>query len=338
MSDSDLLIITGQSGAAKLPGRDQILDYRGCLGTLTDSLGRCIWTPALPGADAATRQDWYRILRENGATHIPFGPFEAGPAYPGIVHWDNPDWTLDHAAIRALCDEMLSVPSASGYGFVPVIFADGGGGNPLPRLQVMLRTLTVALRGIEGSVMAVPAWEPVVGAWRSYEVSWALENLHAAMPDVLIGYHGSPARLVGSSNCDPHDTVNCTVYGYEPDDPWKGGEAAFYTEHGGQFIEMALYQTPHGDELYRACTCATPLEKFGHVDSCWLNRAEDYIARIGAGYNGWRKLKLCLYEVGTYETTRGWRTAAESIAQSRNCRDLVAAKWGVVIGFGDGIP
>ncbi len=338
MGTTELIAASGGGGGGALrPGREQILHYLGCLGTYHDDQGRSIWSPALPGADAPTRHEWYRILREHGATHIPIGPFDPGPSYPGIVHWDNPDWTQDPQAIRQLCDEMLSTPSASGYGFIPVIFIDGGGRNPIPRLEVILPTLTTALAGIEDALMWVPAWEPVKGDWLSAEVSWALEHMHAAMPEIVLGYHGSPGRLVGSSNP------------LEPGDPWKGDEASFYTSHGGQWIDYPMYQTPHAEWLFKPCVCPNKHEKFGHIGDkeaeqmgdihleCWMNRFEDYVSRF-TGYHGWKELPCCLYEVGAQQTTRGEETPEASIEQSRLGRDLVAAKWGMKLGFGDGIP
>lgn len=303
-----------------------LLTYRGWLGGLRDSMGRVVWTPALPGAFPSVIDEWLSLLRNAGVTHVPIGPFGPGPAYPGIVSWDNPDWRTDAASIRGLVETLLSTPSADGKGFRPVIFTDGGPRNPRPRLASFFPVLSQALEGLDPYVIVMPAgWEPVVGDFSSADVSWALETWHAMRPNSVIGYHGSPTRLVGSSNP------------LEPDDPWQGGESIFYTSHGGEFIQIALYQTPHGDALYRPCTCPNAAQPFGHEDECWLNRFEDYVARIGTGFHDWRVLPLVLFEVSTYEVTRGQRTPAEGLAVVRAGK-TVADKWSCPIGYGDGIP
>lgn len=299
---------------------ERLYDYKGCLGTLRDSQGRVVWTPALPGAPADVRAEWYRLLRAAGCTHIPIGPFGPGPSYPGIVHWDNPDWRNDAAAIRGLAVELLETDAGDGYGFRPVIFTDGGPRNPQPRLEAFFPVLSQALDGLDDYVFVLPAgWEPVVGDFTSREVSWALETWHSYRPRSLIAYHGSPERLVGSSNP------------VEPDDPWHGGESEFYKSHGGQYISLALYQTPHGRAIYETCN---PDDESG---ACWANRWQDYVERIGGGKNGWRVLKLVLFEVGTYETTRGLKTPAEAMVAVR-LGQAVCLNHAVPCGFGDGLP
>lgn len=311
--------------APRQPNRTEVLDYRGHLADLRDAEGRVIWTPALPGAPDDVRRDWLTRIAEAGGTHVPIGPFTPGPAYPGVA-WSNPDWTNDPQAIRALVVEILETPTDFGHGMVPVLFLDGGDSNPIPRLERFYPVAAAALDGLWDSVLTVPAgWEPVVGAWRSAEVSWALEHWHATAPQALIAYHGSPERLVGSSNC-PH----CPG-GYEPDDPWRGGEAAFYQEHGGQFINIALYQLPHGPSIYRDC------DYRDESGGCPYNRWWDYVQRIGAGINGWRRLPLVAFETCAYEYFRGLvdETACRQVS-SRMQR--VAAAAGVTYRWGNGAP
>lgn len=297
---------------------DRLLTYRGCLANLHDKDGRVIWTPALPGASAEVRQDWYQRLRAGGCTHIPIGPFTPGPAYPG-VSWSNPDWTQDAAEIRGLVEELLSTDAGDGFGFRPVIFADGGDSDPRPRLGAFLPVLRQALQGLEAYVIWVPAWEPVVGAWRSSDVSWALCEMHQAAADVTLGYHGSPGRLVGSSNP------------LEPDDPWQGGEFEFYRSHCGEFIQIAMYQFDHGEGIYRDCDFRD------ESGDCPYNRWFDYVERIGGGKNGWRVLKLVAFEGAAYEFFRGQVTeeqARQVMVRAKRVCDAV----GVSCGYGNGIP
>lgn len=299
------------------PTAAHTLRYRGHLANLWDTEGRIIWTPALPGASPAVRLEWLHAIAAAGGTHVPIGPFTPGPVYPGVA-WDNPDWTADAPAIRALVETILSVPAADGAGLRPVVFLDSGGDDPRPRLSAFMPVARDALEGLWDSVLVVPTgWEPVVGAWRSADVSWALEWWQTLAPQSLVAYHGSPARLVGSSNP------------VEPDDPWQGGEADFYRSHGGQYIDIALYQTPHGRELYEDCDVET--------DACWLNRWRDYVVRIGGGFHGWRVLPIVLFESCAYEAFRGQVTAAE-------CRQVAARAERVCVtanvdcGFGNGLP
>src|SRR6188768_440879 len=143
MSTTELLFFGSEATTVTRPGREQVLAYAGCLGTLRDSARRCVWTPALPGAPDHVRPEWYRLLRDAGATHVPIGPFGPGSSYPGIVSWDNPDWRTDAAAIRGLVVELLDA------GFVPVIFTDGGPRNPKPRLEAFFPVLADALEGLD---------------------------------------------------------------------------------------------------------------------------------------------------------------------------------------------
>lgn len=305
------------------PTQAETLTYRGLLANLRDEAGRVIWTPALPGAPADVRRAWLAALAAHGATHVPIGPFTPGPAYPGVA-WSNPDWQRNPQAIRGLVEEILATPSVAGHGLVPVVFLDSGGRDPRPRLDTVFPTAAQALDGLWESVIVVPSgWEPVVGDWRSADVSYALEKWHAYAPRSLIGYHGSPERLVGSSNP------------VEPDDPWQGGESEFYRTHGGQYIAMALFQTRHGRDIYADCD--------ENADGCWLNRFQDYVARIGGGLNGWRVLPIVAYETVAYEFFNnipidGRPVTMEDARTNADRLNRVCRKWAVACGFGNGLP
>lgn len=293
---------------------ERLLDVRGNFCNLWDAEGRIVYTPALPGAvDAGCFDDWMRIQREAGSTHVFVGPFEGGPAYPGVP-FPNPNLLSDPPALRRFIERILNTPSADGDGFRPVLFLDGGGRDPRPRIERDWPTIFAALDGLQPYVIVIPAWEPVVGDWSSADVSYALR----AIPDGwTIGYHGSPKRLVGSSNP------------IEPDDPWRGGEAEFYKSHGGEKIQIAFYQTEHGDAIYTDCDAAD--------DACFLNRWEDYVARIGAGLNGWRVLTLVAFETVAYEAFRGKATSQQAREVASRLK-RIADTWGVNIGYGNGLP
>jgi len=299
------------------PTRAQVLTYRGHLCNLKDSAGRVIWTPSLAGAPPEIRKEWLETIAAHGGTHVPIGPFEGGPSYPG-VHWGNPDWTNDPFAIRSLVFDVLNTKTLAGHGMVPVLFLDGGGYDPKPRIQEFYEVAHEALEGLYEHVLCVPCgWEPVVGSWTSAEVSYALKLWHAIAPGSIIAYHGSPGRLVGSSNP------------VEADDPWQGGESEFYKTHGGEHIDVALYQTPHGRELYEDCD--------PNSEGCWLDRWRDYVTRIGGGLNGWRQMPIVLFESVAYEYFRNQKTDddARTIASraKKICDDA-----GVPFHWGNGAP
>ena len=317
--------IGGGGGNIRRPTRADVLNYRGHLCNQYDALGKVIWTPALPGCPSGVRKDWLSRIAGEGGSHVPFGSFEPGETYPGIGYI-NPDWTNDPAAIRGLMLEILDTPTQYGHGLIPTVFLDGGGDNPRPKLDKFYPVMKEAGADLWDSILTVPCgWEPVVGAWRSSDVSYGLEKWHDMVPEAIIGYHGSPERLVGSSNP------------LEEDDPWQGGESIFYTEHGGQHINLPMYQTPHGRELYEPCTCPRANEPFGHEDDCPLNRYEDYVSRIIAGFHGWKMLPFALWETIAYEFFR-YQVGPEQAGIVARRFKQVPDKWNVVTGYGNGLP
>ncbi len=129
------------------------------------------------GAVAAGLFDeWMTAQREAGSTHVAFGSFEGGYAYPGVP-FPNPEWSQDAAAIRAFVLLVLNTPSADGLGFRPIIFLDGGGPNPRPRIDANWPVIFEALDGLWEYVIVVPAWEPVKGDWSSADVEYALGRI-----------------------------------------------------------------------------------------------------------------------------------------------------------------
>jgi hypothetical protein len=279
--------------------------------------------------DRARFDEWMRIQRDAGSTHaivnLPAGEGE-GPSYGGI--WQEPDFAVDGFAVYVeFLQTLLATPSASGKGFTPIVVLDHGGADPLPRIRALWPGFARALRqaGILDRIIGILAFEPVIGDWTSREVSEGLTLAHALFPEMILGYHGSPTRWAGSSNP------------VEADDPWQGAEAGFFERHGGEHIDLFCYQTPHGRELYAPCVCPRASERFGHEDHCWLNRWEDGVARLGAGYHGWRRMPVVLMETVAYEYIRGQATS-EDARRIATLGQGVAAKWGLRVGQGNGLP
>lgn len=289
--------------------------FRGNFANLYDSDGWIVYTPALPGAPEVKYQEWTKILRAAGTTHIPFGPLVGGPAYPG-VHFANPDYWSDLPAFRRFVERVIA------DGFCPVIFigedrfADSHA-NQWP-------DLARALDGLHDKIIILAAWEPVIGGWTSRQVADAWVTLHRLFPTAILAGHGSPTRWVASSNP------------IEPDDPWQGAESDSLKTHGGEFVSMWFYQTPHGRDIYGG-DCDE------ERDECWLNRWQDGVARLGAGFNGWRRLQVVLYESVAYEAFRETDRAKQP-AMSEAARRIatyakrICDKWRVSCGWGNGIP
>lgn len=312
----------GGGGPVERASRAELLRVRGNFCNLWDSAGRIVYTPALPGAPHDVFDEWMRLQREAGSTHVFFGPPIGGAAYPG-VGWDNPDFWSDLPALRRFIEKVMATPAADGKGFRPVLFVGGDtfGESHFSQWPDLAR----ALDGLHEHLIVLVAWEPVVGGWSSAQVSRGMTRLHELMPTAVMAGHGSPTRWVSSSNP------------VEKDDPWQGGEAEFFRSHGGEHLALWFYQTPHGRELYEPCQCPRAAEQFGHEDRCWLNRAEDGIARLGAGYHGWRPMGVCLFETVAFEAFRGQATHADA-RRIASAGQAVADKWGVQLGFGNGLP
>lgn len=291
--------------------------------------GDIMYGPSIPWAIEHGRYDvWMEYWRSHGCTHVIIGPFDPGPAYPGVGDaWKNPD-NLAPEKLRSLVLQILNTPSATGRGFVPILFLDGGGPDPKPRIDARWKGWGEALADLQDFLIIVPAWEPVRGDWTSAQVSYALQRMREWFPTARIGVHTSPNR--GSFASNP----------VEPDDPWQGDESACWKSHGGEFASIHFYQTEHGDDLYEptTCNCALWPQKFGHQDSnekCAGNRCEDDVARSGAGHNGWRILDaVVLMETAAFEIYRKEKTAADADHIRALMRERVYAKWGVKFTYG----
>ncbi len=301
-----------------------LLDVKGNFCNLRDAKNRIVYTPGLTGAPADVYDEWMQTQRDNGSTHIPFGPPIGGAAYPGMS-WANPDFWSDLPAFRAFIEKVLDTPAADGKGFRPIVFI---GGDTFDQSRFdRWPELAAALEGLHEFLILVPGWEciPQEG-WTSNQYAKALRELKRLFPSSKLAAHMQPTRWAFSSNP------------VEADDPWQGGESECYKSHGGEGVELVLYQTPHGRELYRPCTCPdSPKGQFTHAADCWLDRFEDGVSRLGDGYHGWRKLKVVLFESVAFEAYRGQATPdhARDIATAAK---KVGDKWGVHLGFGNGLP
>lgn len=310
-------------GSVRLTGR-ALLQVAGSMCNLDDGWGNgdksIIYTPVTTTVYVRERprfDRWVDVLRGDGSTHILLNVPDGDPSYGNV--WQQPDLWHDLTTYRRVLETLLDA------GLAPMIWLDHGGSDPLPRIRERWPRFADAMRGLEPYIVGIIACEPVVGDWTSYEVSEALKLLKRLMPTMAIGYHGSPERLVGSSNP------------VQSDDPWQGAEAEFYTTHGGEHIDIAFYQTAHGRSLYESCGHHTVDDFDNGRCTCAMNRWADYVRRIGGGYHGWRVLPLCGLETVTYEFIR-WQTTSAQARDVATRMTQVADLFGVTVGCGNGPP
>ncbi len=131
--------------------------------------------------------------------------------------------------------------------------------------------------------------------------------------------HGSPERWAASSNP------------LEKDDPWQGAEGGFFMAHGGEKIKGWLYQLRHGDEIYHDAN------EDEDVPGNYLNRWQDGVMRMGAGFHNWRIMIVVAFETVAFEFFRHGATPRQAREVATRLK-RVADKWGVKVGYGNGLP
>jgi hypothetical protein len=301
------------------PGRDDVVDIRANFCNLKDSKGRVIFGPTITGLPDDERAEWYAKQREAGSTHCVLTPGNPGVApYEGSIPMlklvDKPQ------EFRKFVLEALRTTSASGKGFCPIIILDEGEGegSPRQRMDRYWPALIDAIRDLLDYVIVVPGWELIKASpWTSTDYSYALGKLHG-LRVVHLWAHFSPNRWAGSSNP------------VEKDDPWRGDAAGFWKSSGGEFLEGILYQSdPLRDGSNPNCDPAST--------RCWLNGWTFGVTRLGTGSDGWRKVRICLFESIAHTYYRG-QASGELGRDMATAAQKVAQRHGVSVGFGNGLP
>lgn len=278
-----------------------------------DSQERVLFTAFYAGLPADERKEWLDLQRAAGSTHFAMSPTAGYPGSP------IPEFNLlgDPKAFVAMVREVLGTPSADGKGFTPILLLDGGDYGIRERIDQYWTAIRRELGDDEKDCIVVPGWELInASPVTSAEYSYALEKLHADRWS-HIWAHLSSGRAAFSSNP------------VEDDDPWQGGESDCWKSHGGQYVEGLLYQSDavrHKDD-----------ECDAKDDDCWLNRWEDVVPRVGKGMNGWRIVHLCYFEGPAYYFYRG-ETDAAFARRIATAAKTLADKYGVRVGFGNGLP
>lgn len=279
--------------------------------------GVCQFTPFVISLPKEKRQAWYADQRAAGSTHFTISPTISYPGSP----WPSSDLYDQPAAFADFVQELLETPSADGKAFRPIISLDHGECDPRPRIKRTWPRIVAELkeRNLEKYVLWSPGWELVrASCWTSADLSFGLELLHSLGVSHLWA-HLSPRRASGASNP------------VEKDDPWQGAESGFYKSHGGQYIEGLLYQTENLVQAENPVNCDVALE------DCWLNRLEDVVPRVGNGMNGWRVIRLAVFETVAWASWRG-RATQEYARQVATAAQAMCAKYAVKCGHGNGLP
>lgn len=242
--------------------------------------------------------DWDCNWKSRGYSHI---ALTRRYSYPGSPI-PGRDFTIDQFVKWVIV--------ALDRGYAPVIFLSDVPSDPILETVQALKD-----RGLLPYVICVPAWEPIpTGEWTSRQLSDILIGMKAiGGADITIGVHLQPGRWSMSSNPP------------EADDPWHGSESGCWKSHGGEFVDLFLYQFEHG------FTNTTAPD--------WQNRWRDGVPRMGNGMNGWRIMPIVAYETVLYDSYRGHCNEARARQIAGEARDLAKAEFGVTVsGYGNGTP
>jgi hypothetical protein len=226
-------------------------------------------------------------------------------------------------------------------GFSPICFLAAD----TPEQPILETTQALKDAGLLPYVICVPAWEPIpTNYWRSVQMSNALEGMKAiGGSEIVLGVHLQPGRwsmasfagVIPATDPTPPGTAVLEEfvdpetgvlmkYLIEDDDPWRGDEQDAWKSHGGQYVDIFLYQFEHG------FTQTTAPD--------WQNRWRDGIPRMGNGLNGWRVMPVCAFETVLYDSYRGNCNETRAREIAGEARDIAWKEFGVSVTFGNGCP
>jgi hypothetical protein len=255
--------------------------------------------------DDAKFDAWLEQKRQAGLTHLVVCPVAN---YPTIME-------IPSADVRTQPDLFASfVADVVDEGFVPVVMLTSGDGGTAADINEFWPGLFASLLAYirdPARLIVCPGFELVGpgGGWTSAELSRGLLVIHAALPTAILAVHLQPERATGAS------------HPVEPDDPWHGDEAGFWWSHGGEFVDVFLYQTPHGAKL---------LDGDG-----WEDRWLEIVTRLGVGARGWRQVPLNFFESIAYDYSHGNCSEADGLRLRLRAQELCHAH-GITCTWGNG--
>ncbi len=274
---------------------------RGDFGSVRDSKGDAQFSPfwlTLLDEQQPRAHEWAQNWKARGYTHV---VLTRSYSYPG-----SPIAGRDFSVARFV--ELVSV--ALNAGFSPVLMLSDVPSDPILETVGALKDA-----GLLPYVICCPAWEAIpTHDWTSKQLSDVLIGMkHIGGNDITIGVHLQPGRWSMSSNPP------------EADDPWQGSESGCWKSHGGEFVDLFLYQLEHGFTNTSAPD--------------WQNRWRDGVPRMGYGMNGWRVMPIIAFETVLYDSYRGHCDEARARQIAREAREIAKHEFGVTVaGYGNGCP
>lgn len=277
--------------------RSAVLDVRANFCGSRDAQGRIIFDPYI----IAGPEGWLAQKRAAGLTHVVMCPVANYPNYP----MPSMDLRADPDAFAVNVSRVLD------HGLIPFIMLTTGDGGSAEDIDRYWPDLLRALDAEARYVILCPGFEVVGpgGGWTSAQLSKGLQTIKRLRPESVIAVHLQPERATGAS------------HPVEPDDPWQGDEAGFWTSHGGELADLFAYQTPHGPKLLNG--------------DGWEDRWVEVITRLGTGERGWRQVPLCFFESVAYDYYHGTASEADAVRVRERAQEL-CQQHGIDCTWGNG--
>jgi len=267
-----------------------------------DGQGRVMFDVFYISLSDADREDWRKQKASAGLTHILLCP-NAG--YPGSPI-PSRDLRGQPAIFAGYVEEVVNA------GFFPIIFMTTGDTGTAADMDIYWPNLAAVLQPYQESLIVVPGFEVVGpgGGWTSKELSDSLQLLKQLLPNAMLGVHLQPERASGASNP------------LESDDPWQGDEPGFWRSHGGELVDVFLYQTGHGSSI---------------LSDAWQERWIEVRDRLGVGGHTWKKVPCSFFETVAYDFYHGNCNESRAPIVSGQARDLFEQSE-TSCTFGNGLP
>ena len=295
--------------------------------SLRDSLNRVMFSWFLPNLDTATEQDWWAKYQAAGVRHVVLDHNIAYPNYfaPSRDLRGQPDILTSYAS-RLLDNNFIPI----------VMLTTGDAGTQIepdafwPSYRDSFQRLEPCLignnaDGTPGTPCAVLAIGFETGgpcsAWTAAQISHALLVGHQLMPNAVWAWEGCPERFSGAS------------HPLQADDPWQGNEDAFWTSNGGEFLQIMLYETPHGPMLLDPAGASG---QFCHLESpcgAWEDRWLEGLTGHGFG----RRVPISFFEV-TGSDYKGGGVTDDTVLRINDRALRLCQLAGQTCTFGNGLP
>lgn len=310
------------------PTRAQTMNIKANFLSMHDGLGRLMFSWFYTTLGQADRSLWRLAWQTGGYTHA---VLDFNVAYPN--YWaPSGDFRGAPQQVVAAASELLDNK------IIPIVMMTTGDAGTQPEVDTMWSSYINAMRQAEPCMIGeggdpcailVPGFETggPCSAWSAADISHALTTLHNLAPSATIGYEPCPTRFSGASNP------------VQPDDPWQGAEAGFFTSHGGEFINVFLYETVHGDPLLNPHGATGQFCHIKGQDPCgaWEDRWSEGLQRLCTGGIGWRLVPCSFFEV-TGSDYKGGDVSDATVTRINNRALRLCQQYGATCSWGNGTP